>query len=202
MNEEKLQQRVLEVSKKHNLSHIGSCLSVLPILIEIYEKKKPEDLIIMDNAHAHIAHLVVREAKGEIDNVDKLIEQNGIHCDRSVGCDASGGSLGHGIGISLGLALADRSRTVFCTASDGSLMEGSNWEALRIAQSLGLKNLEIHANMNGYSAVAPVDRIDLGARLLAFYPDIKLHHTDNTPAFEGVKGHYITVEQAYGTEKA
>lgn len=208
MDKKKLEARILQISKKYKLSHIGSCLSVLPILIQIYSTRSPEDLVIMDNAHAHIAHLVVKEedsregyeiGMGTKFDVDELIEKNGIHCDKSVGCDASGGSLGHGIGIAIGLSLANRSRKVNCIVSDGSMMEGSNWEALRIKDSLKLKNLKIYGNINGYTAVSAWTQEDLDKfmnRVMAFGGDREtwdMWSTTNTPEFDGVEGHYKVI---------
>lgn len=185
--------KILEISKKLGLSHIGSCLSVLPILEEIYAKKKPGDKVILDNSHAHLAHLVVRaEEDLKIYDahlpIEDFIEEYGIHCDCRAGCDASGGSLGHGIGIGIGMALAGN--TVHVTVSDGSMMEGSNWEALRIANSLYLHNLLIYCNFNGFSAVAEVSSEDLERKMREFYPHLIFKHTDNTKGFEGIQGHY------------
>ncbi len=198
------QERILAISKELDLSHIGSNLSCLPVLEEIYHKKKPEDKVILCNAHAHLSHLVVRESKmfdeDEYEKigtgvVEDLIKQFGIHCDRKAGCDASGGSLGHGLGIGIGYALADPKRDVYVIVSEGSMMEGSSWEALRIIDDLNIENIYIHVNANGYSAVAKIDLEKLKQRLVAFldHPGsmrIKFHETDNGEGFEGVEGHY------------
>lgn len=192
-------QRILDISKKLGLSHIGSCLSVLPILEEIYAKKKPEDIVILDNAHAHLAHLVIRHEEVYKNNndwvvnkdfVEQSIERYGIHCDRKAGCDASGGSLGHGLGIGIGRALANPEIMIYVIVSDGSIMEGSNWEALRIANYMKIKNLEIHCNFNGYTAVSKVDPLEIWNRLNFYEGKIFLHQTDNGEGFEGVAGHY------------
>lgn len=193
-----LVDRILQISKDKGLTHVGSCLSVLPILEEIYENKKPEDKVILDNAHAHLAHLVVKNKDlfkeynvplNEIQIVD-ILEKYGIHCDRDAGCDASGGSLGHGIGIGIGMALTGRTKDVHVIVSDGSMQEGSNWEALRIANELSLTNLHIYANLNGYTAVAQIDQIELEERILAFNPDVKIYFTQNGEGFDGIQGHY------------
>lgn len=189
--------KILQISKDLGLSHIGSCLSVLPILEEIYAKKKPEDKVIMDNAHAHLAHLIVKfnlnNTVGELvadGFIERLIEAHGIHCDRAAGCDASGGSLGHGLGLGIGMALANPDITVYVTVSDGSMMEGSNWEALRIANYLKIKNLEIHCNFNGHTAVADVDPLEIWNRLNFYEGKMFLHKTDNGEGFKGIEGHY------------
>ena len=183
-------EQILDISKNLKLSHIGSCLSVLPILEEIYNKKKPEDKVILDNGHAHLAHLLYTKPGQEAD----LIKQYGIHCDRKAGCDSSGGSLGHGLGIGIGMALAHPDIKVYVVVSDGSMMEGSNWEALRIRNGLNLWNLEIHCNFNGFSAVAEVNRVLLMHRMSAFASYLYPHFTKNGSGFEGVAGHYLTLE--------
>lgn len=186
-----LEDRILEISKKRKLGHIGSCLSVLPILVDIYTHKQKEDIVILDNAHSHLAHLVVREYYEQLQRIVWRLARYGIHCDRKAGCDISGGSLGHGVGIAVGLAIVDRSRTVHCIVSDGSMQEGSNWEALRMKKSLGLKNLKIYCNFNGYSAMEEVDRLELECRMRSFCNDIEVYWTDNAlKELTGVKGHY------------
>ena len=184
-----IEKRIREISKKLHLTHIGSCISILPILKEIYENKKPNDKVILDNAHAHLAHLLFINPQ----NAETLIKQYGIHCDRRAGCDASGGSLGHGIGIGIGMALVNRKRKIYCIVSDGSMQEGSNWEALRIKQQLKLKNLIIYCNFNGYTASAEVDRDDLVRRMNIFCNDIHVRYTQNGEGLEGIAGHYKTL---------
>lgn len=187
--------RIIEISRKLKLTHIGSNLSALSVYEEIYAKKKPEDIVIADNAHSHLAHLVVMHTGGKLqmELIEGKIKIYGIHCDKRI-CDASGGSLGHGLGIGIGYALADRKRDVYVIVSDGSMMEGSNWEALRIRQSLNLTNLKIYANFNGYSAVSKVNGNDLMFKMdnfALFHDDIQYHFTDNgLPELEGLQGHY------------
>ena len=178
--------KVLAISKKLGLTHIGSNLSVFPILQEIYKIKKPQDKVIMDNAHAHLSHLMFTNPK----KAEQLITKYGIHCDRRAGCDASGGSLGHGIGISIGMSLANPKATIYCIVSDGSLHEGSNWEALRIRQDLKIKNIETYYNFNGYSAVAKLDLDELTTKLSFFEDNENIIYTNNGEGFNGVQGHY------------
>lgn len=183
------QKEILRISKELGLTHIGSNLSILPILEEIYKIKQPKDKVILDGAHAHLSHLLFINPT----RVKSLIKKYGIHCDRKAGCDASGGSLGHGLGISLGYVLANPKVKVYCIVTDGSMMEGSNWEALRLIDSLNLKNVEIYVNANGYSAVAKVAPKFLEARMRIFH-DIHFRLTSNTKEFEGVQGHYEKIK--------
>lgn len=189
-----MRSKILNISRKMGLSHIGSNLSCLPILQEIYKKKQPQDKVILDGAHAHLAHLFVmyshirKEPPVNLTEVvETIIKKYGIHCDRRADCDASGGSLGHGLGIAIGYALAGN--TTHVIVSDGSMQEGSNFEALRLIDSLKLKNIKIYCNFNGYSAVAEVNLEKLVARMRQF-TSVKVYYTDNGKGFEGVQGHY------------
>lgn len=193
-----LQARILELSRKHNLSHIGSNLSVLPILLEIQRLKRDTDILILDNAHAHLAHLVLKEYFDSDFFAEEKLVKYGIHCDRLAGCDISGGSLGHGIGIGIGLAVVNKVRDVYVVVSDGSMQEGSNWEALKIKDDLEVSNLKIYTNFNGYTAVRAFGSkqlYTLEKRMLEFCDDIKFRYTDNTERFTGVEGHYIKISE-------
>lgn len=184
-----LADRIKDISKRHKLSHIGSCLSVLPILEDIYRTKGKEDKVILDGAHAHLAHLVIREKYQGLQGIEDILTREGIHCDRKAGCDASGGSLGHGLGIAIGLVLGGASK-VHVIITDGSIMEGSNWEALRLIHDLELDQISIYCNFNGYTAVREYNRDLLEKRIRSLVKDIKVYYTDNGDGLGGVQGHY------------
>ncbi len=179
MDIESLKHRALEISYNHKLSHIGSVLCALPILYEIYNQKKEGDKVVVSSGHAHLAHLVVKEVEGTLsEGAEILLERFGIHCDRRAGCDVSTGSLGQGIAIAAGMALADRSRNTFCLVSDGELAEGSCWEALRIAKEQKLDNLKVYLNANGMGAMGTIDTDDLEKRIKAFGFPVEIRRTD------------------------
>jgi len=171
-----LKRRIITLSYKLKLSHIGSNLIMVDTLVDIYKKKKPEDMVILSNAHAHLAHLIVmdamlssnrlfQESDDWVMDIEKRIKDFGIHCDRKAGCDASGGSLGHGIGIALGMALADPRRRVYCTISDGECAEGSAWESLRIQKERYVENLNVYAIINGWGAYHEINPTKLSNQL-------------------------------------
>ena len=90
----------------------------------------------------------------------------GAHPDRHrvPGVEACTGSLGHGLGMSVGLALAVRAKglrdpRVVCLTGDAELNEGSNWEAILLAPHLGLSNLTLVVIDNHSSSItmAPWD---------------------------------------------
>ena len=177
MDQESLRKRIIEICYNHKLSHIGSCLTALPILCEIYAIKKPEEKCILDAGHSHVAHLVVKEALGLLDAEEKLSEF-GIHCDRRAGCDVSTGSLGQGLPIATGMALSNRDMDMYCLVSDGGTAEGSFLEALRIAKEQNLTNLKVYLNANGWGAYRAVDTDLLEAQIKAFGFPVEIRRTD------------------------
>lgn len=179
------ERKIIDYSYENKLSHIGSCLTALPIIEEIYKIKKPDEKFVLSSGHAHLAHAVVMASQNPGHSIDEYMEA-GIHCDQESGCDVSTGSLGQGLPISLGIALADRSKNVYCLISDGECAEGSIWEALRLKTDLNVDNLKVYVNCNGYGAYDPIDVDKLEQRLLAFCPDINIRITH----VEGQADHY------------
>src|SRR6185369_8330334 len=104
--QKRLRKRIIELSHSSRLSHIGSCLSVIDLIDEIYSSKKPNEKFILSNGHAGIAWYVILEKYGFLP--EKKIKNLNIHPDRNLKHDihVSTGSLGQGLPIALGMALA------------------------------------------------------------------------------------------------
>lgn len=193
-------QRILQISKEHNLSHLGSCLTSVDIIEEIYKKKARDEKFILSNGHAGLALYVILE-KYELLDAEYLLRAHGVHPnynpEHKIHC--STGSLGQGLPIALGMALSDRSKDVYCLISDGECAEGSIWEALRIKSELMVDNLKIYININGYSAYDQINVKYLVRRLYAFDPTIEVRITDcNQYSFlQGIDAHYCTVPKDY-----
>jgi transketolase len=184
-NINKLNKRVLEISVKHRLSHLGSCFTALPIIYEIFKTKKPEDKFVLSSGHAGLALYVVLEHFYNV-NAEYLLETHGIHPERDLEnlIDVSTGSLGLGITIAAGMALANPTITIHCLISDGECAEGSVWESLRFIDENNLSNIKVHANINGWAAYKPVDSNKLSQRLKLFLPEINIHFTDVNEIFK------------------
>lgn len=196
-----LKKRILDLSFKHKLSHIGSCLSAVDTIDKIYSIKKKDEPFILSSGHAGLALYVVLE-KYEGQDAEKLLEKHGVHPNRDAedGIWASTGSLGHGLAIGVGMAFANRSRIVHIVTSDGECAEGSVWEALAIARKYQLENLRIAIIGNGYSAYDEVDIADLDNRINSFYPSLMVK--TNLYAFpdflQGLEAHYhVMTEEEY-----
>lgn len=187
-----MRERILQISKEENLSHIGSNLGMADVLNEIYEIKKPDDIVILDAGHAHLAHLIAQEYW---EDKEIKLPLHDIHCNYKDGCEVATGSLGLGITVALGRAIANPDKDVYCVLSDGGSAEGSVWEALRLKKDLNIDNLKVYVNANGYGALDKIDIRYLSKRLKAFDPSIKIRKTNSD--FEGVEGvhaHYRTIK--------
>ena len=130
--------------------HIGGGMSVMDMLTVLYHKymrldvKNPKwedrDRFILSKGHAGIAYAPVLVDFGwndpeQLKTFNHTNSKMGIHLDSNkvVGVDASTGSLGHGLPIAVGTALAARvlgkDYKTYCILGDGECDEGSNWEA-------------------------------------------------------------------------
>jgi transketolase len=112
------------------------------------------DLFVLSKGHASLAHYCVLAHFGYfpvkyVYSFGGFGSDFGCHADRLriSGIEASTGSLGHGIGLAVGMALAfkikNTSRKVYTIVGDGESNEGAVWEALLVADDLGLNNLTI-----------------------------------------------------------
>jgi transketolase len=162
-----------------NASHIGSCLSVADILAVLYMRflhvdaaapRMPDrDRLILSKGHA-AAILYAALAERGFSPTSELAKycQPGTaltgHVSHAVpGVEASTGSLGHGLPMAVGLALAAKAdkrnwRSV-CILSDGECDEGSNWEAILFAPHHRLDNLVAIVDYNKIQSFGRVDDV-------------------------------------------
>ena len=193
-----LKKRILEIAYKHKLSHLGSYLSAVGIIDEIYKSKNKEDIFILSSGHAALALYVALE-KYEGKNAEELFLKHGghPHRDEDNGIYCSTGSLGLGITVAVGRALANKNRKVHVLISDGESAEGSVWEALRFIQENNLTNIEVYVNVNGYAAYDKVDVKYLVDRLKVFLPSINIKYTNvnQYPFLRGLNAHYHVMSE-------
>jgi len=193
MQNKSLKKRIIDISYKYNKSHIGSCLSAVDIIEEIYNLKKRGEKFILSEGHAAIALYCILE-KHEGRDPEYLLRKHGIHAgrDEKNGIWCTTGSLGQGLPIALGMAIANKQKNVYCIISDGECAEGSIWEALRIKTDNNIDNLKVYINLNGYGAYGAIDSAKLTKRLKAFCPDIQIRRTnvEQLPFLKGQDAHY------------
>lgn len=167
-------RRLLRMHYEAGVGHIGGNLSALDILLCLHhEVMTPADSFILSKGHAAGALYVTLWTLDLLSDEDLTT----FHKDntRLSGHPPAGaiphiafatGSLGHGLGLSNGLALADELKSerghVFCLTSDGEWNEGSSWESLIFAQHHHL-NLTLIVDLNGlqgFGSTAQVANMD------------------------------------------
>jgi transketolase len=142
--------------------HAMSATSTLDVIWVLYDRilrvdrDRPDDpdrdRFLLSKGHGPMAYYAVLTAKGFIDpetlaTFGRFDSPLGHHPDRNLvpGVEISSGSLGHGLGIAVGMALGLRARgsaaRVFCLVGDAELDEGSNHEAIAFAGRVGLAGL-------------------------------------------------------------
>jgi len=205
----KLEKRILEISYRNKLSHIGSCLTSVNIIDEIYKIKKKDELFILSSGHAGVALYCVIEKYGGR-NAEEIWKHHGTHPDRCsiCGLDCSTGSLGQGLPIAVGMALADRTKNVYCIISDGECAEGSIYESAQIMRREKLNNLKLYLNYNFYGAYRQLKDDDLDPICFMLNDDrlynqlqIRLTNVEQLPFLKGQSAHYhVMTKEEY--EKA
>jgi transketolase len=190
-------KRIIDITYQEKLSHLSSCLSALPIIEEIYARKKDDEVFILSNGHAGLALYVVLEKYYRIDPV-MLLHKHGIHPNRDLEnlLYCSTGSLGSGLPIAVGHALANPKKHVYVMISDGECAEGSIWESLRFIHEQNIKNIHVYANINGLGAYDSIDVPYLTRRLTTFLPDINLRYSapPQWDFAEGLLTHYYVLK--------
>lgn len=173
-NEQKdLRKRLLTMLYQANTSHIGSCFSAIDIIEAVYKVKKKNEKFVLSYGHAAYAWYAILEKYNFIKKGDS--KNLMVHPDRNpeIGIEVSTGSLGQGLPIALGMALAERKNLAYCLISDGECAEGSIWEALRIYEELKIYNLRIILAGNGYGAYDQINLEKLKKRIKGFGIKIK-----------------------------
>lgn len=180
----KYRKRILGLSQKLGALHIApafSCLEIIDTLYYEVMRREPGfpakflDTFILSKGHGVPAQYTVLESLGilkesELDNICQPSGKLGGHPDYGTpGIEASTGSLGHGLPIALGMALADKvlkaDRTVYVLMSDAEMQEGSVWEAMLLAPALELNNLVVIVDLNDFQSLDRVSKINPN-----FYP--------------------------------
>lgn len=157
-----LRKNVIDMIVEGKGGHIGGDMSVMDILVELYFEQmniSPEnmddpdrDRFVMSKGHSVEALYAVLAAKGffPIEQVIKEFSKFGSkfigHPNNKLpGIEMNSGSLGHGLPVCVGMALAgkmdERDYRVYTVMGDGELAEGSVWEGVMAAHQYKLDNL-------------------------------------------------------------
>ncbi len=164
---------LIEMSHRAQSAHLGGALSCVDLLVALYWSKlnidpnKPSDperdRLLFSKGHAVSALYAVLARRGFFPESDlsryneegwHLPEQPSPNC--APGVEWATGSLGHGLGVGLGMALAAKIQkmnySTFVVMSDGECQEGSVWEGAMLAPRLGLNKLCALVDFNKWQA--------------------------------------------------
>jgi len=164
-----IRKEILHIAHHSGHGHIPTCFSVVEMLLAVYETMRHDptapdwparDLFVLSKGHAALGHYCTLAhfgyfPVGDVEPFGAYNSKFGCHADRFKvpGVEVSTGSLGHGIGLAVGMALAfkidNSDRQVFTLIGDGESNEGTVWEAAMVAAHQGLDRLTILYDNNG-----------------------------------------------------
>ncbi|MDR1514343.1 MAG: transketolase [Synergistaceae bacterium] len=189
----KCRRNILRMIRAGGAGHMGGAMSCMDIVTALYfyalyvdpldPKKNDRDRFVLSAGHKCMAQYAALAERGFFD--ESLLDTYGAlgtklpgHPDmhKLPGIEANTGALGHGLAISVGMALGLRASglksRVFTVLGDGELPEGSNWEAVSAASHYKLSNLTAFVDVNGLqisgSTASVMNMEPIDARFEAF----------------------------------
>jgi transketolase len=190
-----IRRSIIEQSKRANVGHIGSCLSIADVLAALYGEvldipdfdDPDRDRFVLSKGHAVLAlyaalHRTGRLSEERLESYCVDGSPVGGHPEHALeGVEFSTGSLGHGLSLAAGCALASRlsgrSNRTFALVSDAECNEGSLWEAVMFSAHHRLSSLVVIVDANGQQALGytsdVLDLSPLAERWAAFGWDVR-----------------------------
>lgn len=175
-----LRKLCLQTTAWAGSGHIGGGMSIMDLLTVLYHKYlnikvddpqwEDRDRFILSKGHAAVAYAPVLCDKGfndpeQLKTFNLSGSKMGMHLDSNkvVGVDASTGSLGHGVSIAAGTALAARvlkkDYLTYVATGDGELDEGSNWEGFMTLNQYQLSNCIVFVDRNHCMIDGPTEDV-------------------------------------------
>lgn len=175
-----LRKLCLQTTSWAGSGHIGGGMSIMDLLTVLYHKYlnikvddpqwEDRDRFILSKGHAAVAYAPVLCDKGfndpeQLKTFNLSGSKMGMHLDSNkvVGVDASTGSLGHGVSIAAGTALAARvlkkDYLTYVATGDGELDEGSNWEGFMTINQYQLSNCIVFVDRNHCMIDGPTEDV-------------------------------------------
>ena len=163
--------KVLEMVHKAHTSHIASNFSILDIATVLYENLKKGDEVVWSKGWvaASIYYFLHKQGKLTDEQLTQFPNEPffGLAETTVPGVHVSGGSMGHGLPVAVGMAMAKKLAgepgRIYCIMSDGELNEGTTWEASMVAAHHKLDNLCVIIDKNNWQAMGRTSEVlDLG----------------------------------------
>ena len=161
-------REILRLIHKGHTSHAASNLSVIDIATVLYENLKEEDEVIWSAGWKAATAYYFLSKKGilnweEVFNTFPNHPYLGLLEPHVPGVVTAGGSVGHGLNVACGMALArkleGKKGNIYVIMSDGELNEGSTWEAAMFAAHHKLNNLVAIVDKNGWQAMGRTNEV-------------------------------------------
>ena len=162
-----VRRKALTMIHNAQTAHTASNFSLTDLAVVIYENLKPEDRVVWSKGWAAATTYVMLARQGFIpeSDLDKFpnapylnLVEFGIP-----GVEVSGGSMGHGLPVAVGIALGQKKLNtpgmVYCIMSDGELDEGTTWERALVANHHRLNNLTVFIDRNRWQAMGKTEEV-------------------------------------------
>ncbi len=160
-----IRKKIVQMIAKSKSSHIGSALSIVDILTVLYKETLSipsvtdpmRDIFILSKGHAAAAlYATLAQCNFFPSELLETYGEDGTKLAGHVikdcvpGVEATAGSLGHGLSLITGFALANKhnGRKFYALVGDGECNEGSIWEAANFARQFNLHNLTVFVDCN------------------------------------------------------
>ena len=188
----RLRRTVLDMAYSGSTVHIGCAFSIIELLSVLYRDHlhysdndplaEHRDYLVLSKGHGVMAQYACMHELGWIsdeqikDYFSDGTELKGLSDSRVPGLEVTSGSLGHGLPVAVGLAIAAKRKgtdqKVYAIIGDGEANEGTIWEALLLANHHHLDNLLLIVDKNGFQAMGTTEEVvtlgNLKAKLEAF----------------------------------
>ncbi len=151
----KIRLAILKASYETQACHIGSALSCVEILVNLYWKiLKKNDIFIFGKASGASALYCVLAERGIIkkSKVNEYLKKYPLASTEVKGVVHSVGSIGHALPVAVGMALGNRKRKVYVLLGDADIQEGTFWESCLFAKQHKIENLIIIIDRNKLQA--------------------------------------------------
>jgi transketolase len=182
-NPKKLRRTIIEMAYRGQSVHVGCAFSLVEVYAVLYRsilnlgdrtpRAHDRDLLVLSKGHGVMAQYACMHELGwltdhEIQNYfGEGTELKGLSECNIPGLEVSSGSLGHGLSVAVGMALAAKkkndNRRIFCIVGDGEMNEGSIWEGIIFASHFQLDNFFVIVDENRFQAMGPTKEVmDMG----------------------------------------
>ena len=174
-----LRKTVLRMAFSGSTVHVGCAFSIIEILAVLYRQHvrypnndphaETRDYLVLSKGHGVMAQYACLYEKGwltatDIENYFKDGSSlKGLSDAHVTGCEVTSGSLGHGLSVGVGMALAAKlnksDQYCYAIVGDGEMNEGTMWEALLFATHQALDNLFVIVDENGFQAMGTTSEV-------------------------------------------